>query len=59
VTALALVAAHPDDVHTVVAHEPPLIHVLSDADAAERARAGVRDMYQAKGSEPGWPRSSR
>ncbi|TWP50416.1 alpha/beta hydrolase [Lentzea tibetensis] len=49
VTALALVAAHPDDVSTLVAHEPPLIPVLSDAEAAERARAGIRDAYEAKG----------
>jgi pimeloyl-ACP methyl ester carboxylesterase len=49
VTALALVAAYPDDVTTLVAHEPPLIPVLPDAEAAERARAGVRDAYQAKG----------
>src|SRR5919112_1573544 len=49
VTALALVAAHPDDVITLVAHEPPLIPVLPDAEAAERARAGVRDAYEAKG----------
>src|ERR671938_383315 len=49
VTALALVAAHPDDVTTLVAHEPPLIPVLPDAEAAERARAGVRDAYQAGG----------
>src|ERR671929_975991 len=49
VTALALVAAYPDDVSTLVAHEPPLIPVLPDADAAERARAGVRDAYEAKG----------
>src|SRR5256714_13516631 len=49
VTALALVAAHPDDVTTLVAHEPPLIPVLPDAEAAERARAGVRDAYAAKG----------
>jgi pimeloyl-ACP methyl ester carboxylesterase len=49
VTALALVAAHPDDVVTLVAHEPPLIPVLSDAEAAERARAGARDAYEAKG----------
>jgi hypothetical protein len=49
VTALALVAAHPNDVTTLVAHEPPLIPVLPDAAAAERARAGVRDAYQAKG----------
>ncbi|WP_329407330.1 alpha/beta hydrolase [Nocardia vinacea] len=49
VTALALVAAYPNDVSTVVAHEPPLIPVLPDAAAAERARAGVRDAYEAKG----------
>src|SRR5947209_9976487 len=49
VTALALVAAYPDDVVTLVAHEPPLIPVLPDADAAERARAGARDAYEAKG----------
>ena len=50
VTALALVAAYPDDVTTLVAHEPPLIPVLPDAAAAERAQRGVRDAYQAKGS---------
>jgi pimeloyl-ACP methyl ester carboxylesterase len=53
VTALALVAAHPDDVTTLVAHEPPLIPVLPDAAAAERARAGFRDVYQAKGPGAG------
>src|SRR4051812_935794 len=49
VTALALVAAWPGDVTTLVAHEPPLIPVLPDAEAAERARAGFRDAYEAKG----------
>jgi pimeloyl-ACP methyl ester carboxylesterase len=49
VAALALVAAYPDDVVTLVAHEPPLITVLPDAAAAERARAGIRDAYEAKG----------
>ena len=53
VTALALVAAHPGDVLTLVAHEPPLIPVLPDAAAAERARAAVRDAYEAKGSSAG------
>ena len=53
VTALALVAAHPDDVVTLVAHEPPLIPVLPDAAAAERARAGVRDAYEAGGRGAG------
>ncbi len=53
VTALALVAAYPDDVTTLVAHEPPLIPVLPDAAAAERARAGVRDAYAANGRGAG------
>jgi pimeloyl-ACP methyl ester carboxylesterase len=53
VTALALVAAHPADVTTLVAHEPPIIPVLPDAEAAERARAGVRDAYEAEGTSGG------
>jgi pimeloyl-ACP methyl ester carboxylesterase len=53
VTALALVADYPDDVMTLVAHEPPLIPVLPDAEAAQRARSGVRDAYEANGSSAG------
>ncbi|MGK3200684.1 alpha/beta fold hydrolase [Amycolatopsis sp. MEPSY49] len=49
VAALALVTAYPDDVRTLVAHEPPIIEVLPDADAAERAGKGFRDAYQARG----------
>ena len=49
VTALALVASYPDAVTTLVAHEPPLIPVLPDAAAAERACAAFRDAYEAKG----------
>lgn len=49
VTALALVAAYPDDVTVLVAHEPPLVPVLPDAEAAERAMARFRDAYVAKG----------
>lgn len=49
VTALALVAAHPHDVRTLVAHEPPLIQLLPDAEAAFRAGAGVRDIYEKRG----------
>ena len=52
VTALALVAAYPDDVSSLVAHEPPLIPVLPDAAAAERARAGFRDAYEANVAKP-------
>ena len=53
VTALALVAAHPDDVTTLVAHEPPLIPVLPDAEPAARARGAVRDAYEAGGRNAG------
>jgi pimeloyl-ACP methyl ester carboxylesterase len=53
VTALALVTAHPEDVSTLVAHEPPIIPVLPDAAAAERARAGFHDAYQANGQGAG------
>jgi pimeloyl-ACP methyl ester carboxylesterase len=53
VTGLALVAEYPNDVTTLVAHEPPLIPVLPDAEAAERARAGFRDAYEARGSGAG------
>jgi pimeloyl-ACP methyl ester carboxylesterase len=53
VTALALVAAYPDDVTTLIAHEPPLIPALPDAAAAQRARDGFRDVYLAKGRSAG------
>ncbi|MCX5117189.1 alpha/beta hydrolase [Micromonospora sp. NBC_00362] len=53
VTALELVATQPDDVATLVAHEPPINAVLPDATAAERARAGFYEAYQAKGSGAG------
>ncbi|MFE6984750.1 alpha/beta fold hydrolase [Streptomyces griseus] len=49
VAALALVARHPDDVTTLVAHEPPLITITPDGPAAVRARAGVRDTYEKRG----------
>lgn len=49
VTALALVAEHPNDVGTLVAHEPPLLSVLPDVQAAERAWASVRDAYTTRG----------
>jgi len=53
VTALALVAAYPDDVVTLIAHEPPLIRVLPDAAEAQRAQAAVRDVYESKGRSAG------
>jgi pimeloyl-ACP methyl ester carboxylesterase len=53
VTALELVATHPGDVATLVAHEPPINAVLPDAAAAERARAGFHEAYQAEGTGAG------
>jgi pimeloyl-ACP methyl ester carboxylesterase len=53
VTALELVTAYPDDVVTLVAHEPPIIDVLPDADAARRARDGFIDAYLAGGAGRG------
>jgi pimeloyl-ACP methyl ester carboxylesterase len=49
VTALALVAAYPDDVTVLVAHEPPLVPVLPDAAAAERAMDRFREAYASRG----------
>ncbi len=43
VTGLALVAAHPEQVENLIAHEPPLLTLL--ADAAERL-SEVKDIYQ-------------
>jgi pimeloyl-ACP methyl ester carboxylesterase len=53
VTGLELVATHPGDVLTLVAHEPPLSSVLPDAAAANRARAFFNDAYETKGSNAG------
>ena len=48
---LALVAAYPDDVVTLVAHKPPLIPVRPDADAAERCpRRGARRVRAQRSS---------
>jgi pimeloyl-ACP methyl ester carboxylesterase len=53
VTALELVARHPEDVVTLVGHEPPINAVLPDAAAATRARDQFLDAYQAKGTGAG------
>ena len=50
VSALALVAAHPEDVTQLVAHEPPCLAVLPDADAAFAAERAVHATY----FESGW-----
>ena len=50
--ALALVAQHPDQVRTLVAHEPPLVAILPDRDAALAVMKGIADTYQRSGRGP-------
>jgi pimeloyl-ACP methyl ester carboxylesterase len=45
VNALALVARHPEDVRTLVAHEPPIAEILPDRDAALAASRAVHETY--------------
>ena len=49
INALALVAAHPDLVGTLVAHEPPLVGLLPDAEGATAATRAVHETYLARG----------
>jgi pimeloyl-ACP methyl ester carboxylesterase len=49
VNALAWVAGHPDDVATLVAHEPPVAGVLPDAEVMIAAMQANHDLYLAKG----------
>jgi pimeloyl-ACP methyl ester carboxylesterase len=49
VNALALVAAHPEDVRTLVAHEPPLATILPDADNAKAAVRAISESYRRGG----------
>ena len=49
VNALALVARHPGNVRTLVAHEPPLASQLPDREHAMAAARGVHETYQRSG----------
>jgi pimeloyl-ACP methyl ester carboxylesterase len=49
VNALALVAEHPEQVRTLIAHEPPLITALPDRDRALAASRDVHDTYMREG----------
>jgi pimeloyl-ACP methyl ester carboxylesterase len=52
VNSLALVARHPEQVGTAVAHEPPLASVLPDREALLAACADIYDTYAAAGMGP-------
>jgi len=49
VNALALVSKHPEDVRTLVAHEPPLASVLPDSQNAKACVRAIRNSYQTRG----------
>ena len=49
VNALALVARYPDDVRTLVAHEPPLASILPDREHAMAAARAINETYERSG----------
>jgi pimeloyl-ACP methyl ester carboxylesterase len=52
VNALALVARHPEQVRTLVAHEPPVSQELPDREAVLAACVDINQTYQRSGSGP-------
>lgn len=56
VTGLALVTQYPDDVGVLVAHEPPILEVLPDADNARAAFQQVTEAYHQGGFGAGMAR---
>jgi len=52
VNALALVARHPEQVRTLVAHEPPVWHVLPDREAGLAAAVDIHETYLRGGFGP-------
>jgi pimeloyl-ACP methyl ester carboxylesterase len=53
VNGLALVTAHPNQVRTLVAHEPPLASMLPDREGAMALTQAIADTYQRSGFGPG------
>jgi pimeloyl-ACP methyl ester carboxylesterase len=52
VNALALVARHPEQVRTLVAHEPPASQELPDREQALAASRDIHETYQREGFGP-------
>ena len=52
INAFALVAEHPEQVRTLVAHEPPIAEVLPDAEQVVAACRDMYDTYQRSGRGP-------
>jgi clorobiocin/coumermycin A biosynthesis protein CloN7/CouN7 len=51
VVGLALVTAHPDQVRTLVAHEPPVVELLADAAQVRAQIDDIYGTYRAEGAE--------
>ncbi|MDX3451146.1 alpha/beta hydrolase [Streptomyces sp. ME02-8801-2C] len=51
VAALDLASRHPDRLRHVVAHEPPVVAVLPDAERQRSMFTEVRDAYRTQGAE--------
>ncbi|MBA2489363.1 MAG: alpha/beta hydrolase [Chloroflexi bacterium] len=49
VNALALISKHPEQVRTLVAHEPPLASIVPDRESALATCRAVHDTYQHRG----------
>lgn len=54
VTGLALVTRHPGRVGTLVAHEPPLLELLPDAEAQRAATADIVETFRTEGLQAAW-----
>jgi pimeloyl-ACP methyl ester carboxylesterase len=52
VNALVLVAKHPEQVRTLVAHEPPAAQELPDREAVLAVAADIHQTYERSGSGP-------
>lgn len=56
VNGLALVAGHPEQVRTLVAHEPPVAEVLPDRDQVIAAADAIFEVYHRSGPGPAMAR---
>lgn len=52
VNALALLTRYPDDIGTLIAHEPPLARLLPDHEAAVAATQDIHETYLRRGLGP-------
>jgi len=52
IVSLALVAKHPGDIRTLIAHEPPLASLVPDREHALAVNRAMHETYKARGG--GW-----